>query len=268
MERISAFLFHRGGDEDPVGLFANVGTCFQGCVVVGMGFTFDDTDTKGVATSIAEMRRLIETEPWQSGGHLPYIGGEEVNTSPTHAYRRYVIDFFDRELKEAEKWPDLMKIVRERVKPERDVQKRKALRERWWQYADKRPGLYAAVADLDRVLVISRISNAFAFTFLPAGMVYNEQIIVYPFTQFAPYTVLQSRPHELWARFLCSTLGDGLRYTPSDCFETFPFPDSWESHPDLEAAGKTYYEFRAALMVRNDEGLTKTYNRFHDPDRA
>jgi hypothetical protein len=33
----------------------------------------------------------------------------------------------------------------------------------------------------------------------------------------------------------------------------------------LEAAGKAYYEFRAALMVRNDEGLTKTYNRFHDP---
>mgnify|MGYP001024943323 CR=1 FL=1 len=25
------------------------------------------------------------------------------------------------------------------------------------------------------------------------------------------------------------------------------------------------YEFRAALMVRNNEGLTKTYNRFHDP---
>src|SRR5262249_36580928 len=23
---------------------------------------------------------------------------------------------------------------------------------------------------------------------------------------------------------------------------------------------------RAALMVKNDEGLTKTYNRFHDPD--
>ena len=29
--------------------------------------------------------------------------------------------------------------------------------------------------------------------------------------------------------------------------------------------GEEYYEFRAALMVRNNEGLTKTYNRFHDP---
>jgi hypothetical protein len=34
----------------------------------------------------------------------------------------------------------------------------------------------------------------------------------------------------------------------------------------LEDAGKEYYEFRAALMVRNNEGLTKTYNRFHDPN--
>ena len=59
---------------------------------------------------------------------------------------------------------------------------------------------------------------------------------------------------------------DDAVYTPSDCFETFPFPDNWENHPALEAAGKAYYEHRAALMVRNDEGLTKIYNRFHNPD--
>ena len=59
---------------------------------------------------------------------------------------------------------------------------------------------------------------------------------------------------------------DDAVYTPSDCFETFPFPDGWETHPALEAAGKSYYDFRAALMIENDEGMTKTYNRFHDPD--
>ena len=58
---------------------------------------------------------------------------------------------------------------------------------------------------------------------------------------------------------------DDLRYTPSDCFETFPFPENWETRSDLEGAGKAYYEFRAALMIRDNEGLTKTYNRFHDP---
>lgn len=58
---------------------------------------------------------------------------------------------------------------------------------------------------------------------------------------------------------------DDLRYNPSDCFATFPFPASFESNAALEAAGQAYYEFRADLMVRNNEGLTKTYNRFHDP---
>ena len=59
---------------------------------------------------------------------------------------------------------------------------------------------------------------------------------------------------------------DDLRYTPSGCFETFPFPDGWETHPDFERPGRDYYRFRANLMVRHDEGLTKTYNRFHDPE--
>ena len=55
-------------------------------------------------------------------------------------------------------------------------------------------------------------------------------------------------------------------YATVDCFETFPFPENWASHPALDSAGKAYYEFRAALMIRNNEGLTKTYNRFHDPN--
>ena len=57
---------------------------------------------------------------------------------------------------------------------------------------------------------------------------------------------------------------DDLRYTPSDVFETFPFPRGWESSPALEAAGRAYYEHRAALMVANNQGLTATYNRFHN----
>ncbi|MBA3548969.1 MAG: hypothetical protein H0T76_21005 [Nannocystis sp.] len=59
---------------------------------------------------------------------------------------------------------------------------------------------------------------------------------------------------------------DDLRYTPSDCFETFPFPENWQQSEPLERIGERYYTFRAELMVRNNEGLTTTYNRFHDPD--
>jgi hypothetical protein len=72
----------------------------------------------------------------------------------------------------------------------------------------------------------------------------------------------------MWARFFGSSMKDDLRYTPSDCFETFPFPENFAIDAKLEAVGKEYYEFRAALMVKNNEGLTKTYNRFHDPNET
>jgi PAS domain-containing protein len=82
------------------------------------------------------------------------------------------------------------------------------------------------------------------------------------------FSLLQSRAHEVWALFFGSTLEDRPVYTPTDCFETFPFPSQFETNAALETAGREYYEFRAALMVKNNEGLTKTYNRFHDPNET
>ena len=263
---ISAFLFQDGGHDDPQRLSTNSRKSFVGSYLLGMGFTFDDTDTLGVATPIAEMHRLIKNDPRNAVVIFPYIGGEEVNTSPKHAFHRYVIDFFDRDLSEASKWGDLIRIVRELVKPERDRQKRTALRERWWQYAEKRPGLVGAIAGLDQVLVVSRVGQQAAFTFLSTGMVFAESLIVVPLSSYAAFCALQSRPHEIWARFFGSSMKDDLRYTPSDCFETFPFPVGWETDSTPETAGREYYEFRAALMIQNGEGLTKTYNRFHDAE--
>ena len=49
VDTITAFLFHCAHD-DPARLSANTGKSFVGSYVLGMGFTFDDTDTKGVAS--------------------------------------------------------------------------------------------------------------------------------------------------------------------------------------------------------------------------
>lgn len=163
----------------------------------------------------------------------------------------------------AEDWPNLVEIVRRRVKPHRDKQTRPALKVRWWQYAEKRPGLYAAISALPYVLVMSRISPHLGITRLPTGIVYSIECNVFAFSTFSPFTSLQSRSHELWARFFSSSMKDDLRYTPSDCFRTFPFPQDFEGDPALEQAGKSYHAFRAQLMIDRNEGLTKTYNRFH-----
>ncbi|MBW4599044.1 MAG: N-6 DNA methylase [Calothrix sp. FI2-JRJ7] len=264
VDLISAFLFKSGRNINPAVLLANADKSFIGSIVLGMGFTFDDSNPD--ATPIAEMHHLIEKNPKNSELIFPYIGGSEVNSSPTHTHKRYVINFGDMSENEARQFPDLMKIVEEKVKPERDKLKRDAYRTRWWQYAEKQAALAKTIAPLKRVLVISRISNSYAFTFLPKGIVYNEKIVVFAFQNNAAFCLLQSRIHEIWTRFFSSSLKDDLQYTPSDCFQTFPFPDNWENNPALEAIGKKYYEYRAALMVRNNQGLTDTYNRFHDPD--
>ena len=180
-----------------------------------------------------------------------------------------------------------------------DARRRK---EKWWLWGRYTPSLFAAIGALDRVLAISRVGQQAALTFLPPNMVFAESTIVFPLVSYAAFCTLQSRPHEIWARFLRIVIGGPAPLHPSDCFETFPFPDrmpkterrpasglperadgiglatsenrsaratgrpdAWTTNPYLEAAGQAYYEYRTALMVRNGEGLTKTYNRFHDP---
>jgi hypothetical protein len=273
VDTITAFLFHRGSHDDPAGLAANANKSFVGSYALGMGFTFDDTDTKGVATPLAEMKLFIEKHPRNQEVIFPYIGGEEVNTSPTHSHYRYAINFRDWSIELAASYVECWRIIETKVKPERqrtnamgEYVLRDPLPQRFWQYAEKRPGLYAAIAGLERVLVISRVGNAFAFCFKEGRCVFSERLVVFPVSTNSGFAALQSRTHETWARFFSATLKDDLMYAPSDCFETFPFPKNWENHPVLEIAGKAYYDFRAALMVRDNEGLTKTYNRFHDPN--
>ncbi|MFM6114124.1 MAG: Eco57I restriction-modification methylase domain-containing protein, partial [Sphaerospermopsis kisseleviana] len=268
VDLISAFLFHAGGNKDPKKLIANAGKSFIGSIVLGMGFTFDDDNPE--ATPIAEMQRLITENPKNAERIFPYIGGEEVNSSPTHVHWRYVINFGEMSEEEARQYPDLINIVEEKVKPERahlttnTIGRKRA--EFWWKYGSSAQELYNAISQLNRVLVISRHQPHWCTAFMEANIVFSEALVVFANDKNSFFCILQSRIHEIWTRFFGSSLEDRLRYTPSDCFETFPFPENWENNQTLEAAGKTYYEYRAELMVKNNQGLTETYNRFHDPD--
>ena len=60
---------------------------------------------------------------------------------------------------------------------------------------------------------------------------------------------------------------EDLRYSVSDCFETFPFPcrEPRASLPTLERNWETTVESRASYMVDAGEGLTEVYNLLKDP---
>jgi type I restriction-modification system DNA methylase subunit len=283
--KITAFLFANGGHEDPKQLVANAGKSFVGSYVLGMGFTFDDSgpaddDTPGILSPIATMQRLISENPKNAEVIFPYIGGEEVNSSPTHAHHRYVINFGERSEEECRReWPELMEIVERKVKPGRLAQNREIRARYWWRFGEICPALYEAISANLKVLVIARVSQTAAFCFLESDRVYSEMLIVFAYESESLLALLQSGAHDLWSRLFASSMKDDLRYTPSDCFETFPFPAALleanandpaheSTRQSLEAIGERYHQFRAELMINNNEGLTSTYNRFHDPSET
>jgi hypothetical protein len=284
--QITAFLFDKGGHEDPKQLAANAGKSFQGSIVLGMGFTFDDSgeaddDTPGIPSPIATMERLIAECPENTEVIFPYIGGKEVNDSPTHAHHRYVINFGDRSEEECRRqWPELMEIVERKVKPDRINVNDKGAKQKWWQFIRPRPELHAAIAGREQVLVVARTSRSLAFSTAFACSVFSENLVIFAMLSVANgFSQLQAQAHDIWVRQYSSSLKDDLGYRPTDCFDTYPFPaallDTNANDPAhatqrqcLEVIGERYHQFRSELMVANNEGLTSTYNRFHDPSES
>lgn len=297
---ITAYLFHRGGHDDPVRLRVNERKSFIGNVVLGMGFTFDD-DSRQVATPLAEMETLIQRNPRNAGRIFPFLGGEELNNSPTQSHHRYVISFEDWPLRREDiggawrdanervrkdwlrtgivppdydkpvaiDYPDLLAIVEGKVRPERATSKRDKYRTFWWQFAERAVDLHLRIKEesIKRLLAINcGASPHMAFAFLPADQVFSHTLALFLFESFVAFTILQSRVHEAWARLQGSSMKDDLRYTPSDCFQTFPFPLDFEANHILQRVGCAYYDFRARLMQRDNKGLTTLYNWFDDPE--
>ena len=265
MRRVSAYLVEGDYDLSPIQLRANSKKAFIGSIILGMGFTFDDENSsKGEASSLSDMKLLLESNPDLQKRINPYIGGEEINNDPQQSNRRFAFNLSDlTEAEAAIAWPQLLSVARQRVKPKRDTLKRAVYRENWWRFGEPQTALYAAMGNSRYVFAISRVTPHLAFARLPAGMIYADSTVVLVQATSNLFSVVQSRIHEAWARFFSSSMKDDLRYAPSDCFRTFPFPEGFERDATLEAAGDSYQDFRAQLMIDRSEGLTKTYNRFH-----
>jgi hypothetical protein len=113
---------------------------------------------------------------------------------------------------------------------------------------------------------LARVSRTVAFAFLPVGQVVSDKVVAFASASAGFFGVLQSEFHVAWAWQYSSTLKLDLSYTPSDCFDTFPFPhpDPRTPLPALDGIGERYHTRRAEIMRARRLGLTKTYNLFHD----
>ncbi|NDE18667.1 class I SAM-dependent DNA methyltransferase, partial [bacterium] len=270
--KITAFLFTKGGSEMPLPIPTPIQSVTKGVVPYGVGFVVDDgTDGCIPRSTVSE---VLSREPKSSPRVRPYMGGEDINNIPSLNPDKQIVYLDDLEAEDAARFPGLFRLIEQYVKPERDALTTQSgaatLKRYWWRYQYSAHELFDRIGQdrLDYVFAVARVSPHLAVGRLTTDIVFNEKLIVFPINDWRAFAVVQSMLHDGWVRLLTSTLEDRLNYSPSDCFETFPFPENFETDASLEAAGKEYYEFRAALMVKNDDGLTKTYNRFHDPGEA
>jgi hypothetical protein len=268
--RVTAFLFYAGGNHEPTPLLQCPAVSSKGVVPYGMGFVFEDG--RGECSPLSELEAIR-----RSRGTLPdvvhrFLGGDDLNNTPNQTPDRFIIDFGDADEQTARKWNDLFAIVEARVKPGRMALTTQAgaeqLKRYFWRFGYQAKELRSALLTLDSAFVMSQTSKWHAVALCPARWTFDQKVVVFAREDWPFFSVLQSRIHEVWALFFGSTLGDTPVYTPSDCFETFPFPRGFEANLELDSAGKRYYEYRAELMIGKREGLTRTYNRFHDPSES
>ncbi len=259
VEGISPFLTVPSSvEQKPYRLAANQNKSFQGSKPYGQGFVLQPHEAQALLNKDARNADVI----------FPYLIGEDLNSRFDQSPSRYVINFFDWLKEKAQSYEDCWQIIEQKVKPERQRKNpdgafvvRAPMPQQYWIYGEKRPALYSAIAGLKKVLVVTQVSKFHSFTFVPAGIVYDQRLIVLVVNGYGDFAHLQSTLHRIWILAYGSTLETRPVFTPSDCFDTFPFPGNAEK---LASIGKTYFEFRQKVMDFQKEGFTDTYNRFHN----
>lgn len=243
---------------DPSGILSNADRMSSGSYFLGDGFLLPGDQAKAWLASAASLADVV----------FPTINGDELNNSPAQQPERHAVFFHDWPLERAKKYGSAFERVVQLVKPERDASEERAVREKWWLW--KRPALeiYRRVRPLPRCFVTARTTKHFSFSAMPTSFVFTNALYVFTTDRWDLFTIVQSTLHEVWARKYSGALKQDLRYSPSKCFDTFPFPEGlWnKANPALAATGEAYHEHRRSLMLSLWLGLTDIYNLFHDRD--
>lgn len=230
----------------------NRGKAFQGPIPAGRGFVIDDAEARELlARPDADYSQVVRR----------YLIGEDIAEDPAQGPRRWIIDFETMPLEQARRWPAALEIARKRVRPERLKNRRKLYRERWWNFAEPRPGMRNALSGLSRYAAANAQGKRILFAWQTPGTCPSNLTNVFAVEDDYAMGVLSSGIHQEWARAQSSTLEDRFRYTPTSAFETFPWPQpSPEQREAIAEAARAMIGHRQEICLERQIGLTKLYN--------
>jgi len=251
-------------------LAANRGLCSPGVQLYGAGFII----------SADELPSL--SNPMNDGVLRPYLNGRDLMGNSRGAR---VIDFFGLSREQASTlYPELFQRVLDRVKPEREHNRRESIREVWWRFGWERPLWRNAVAGLKRFIATPETAKHRVFVFLDASILPDNMLTNIALDEGNDLAVLSSRIHVTWALAAGGRLGVGNdpRYNKTRCFEPFPFPESSEEQKirigglgeTLDAHRKRQQALHSKLTItdmynaleklRSGEALTEKEKTIHE----
>ena len=268
-----------GDDWAPKTLKVNESLSFNGAKPYGMGFVIDGCE----AENLLKNPKCLDVV-------FPYMNGKELNSSPSLEAPKWIISFWDWPQQKAASYIEAYKIIEERVRPERQTKNergefklRSPMPEKWWEYGEKRPAMYHAIgwgnyfekhpkgwkddgSLLERVIVKAVSGKHAAFALLSNKIIFDQAIIVFATGSASDLALLSSSIHWEWAVTQSTKLKNDPRYSPSDAFQTFPFPIEFGKEEDetLKSLGAELESLRRESMIRYSVGLTGLYNKIHD----
>ncbi|MBW7864855.1 MAG: class I SAM-dependent DNA methyltransferase [Candidatus Hydrogenedentes bacterium] len=176
---------------------------------------------------------------------VPYINGIDVTRRQRWVW---IVDFANRSQTEASLYEAPYKVVETKVRPERQKANQEKARIEWWLHWCQRPEMMSVLAGQARFITTPRVSKHRLFVWQTKPTYPDCQLIVFACSDDYFFGVLHSRFHEVWALAQGTQLREkesGFRYTPTTCFETFPFPcPNGDQEAAIGAAAKELNELR------------------------
>ena len=233
---------------------ANLNHSFIGCQPNGKGFYI----TKQQAEA------WIKADPKNSNVLKLSASATDLTDSPNGIPTRWVIDFSDMELEDVSDYKLPFEHVEKTVKPERQENREKVLREKWWRFKRTNAAMRSAIEPMSQYFIVPCHSTWFVFVPASRDWLPNNSAAVVASEDFYILGILTSRVHRDWIRAQSSTLKADTRYTPSSCFETFPFPQapSTQLVEQIRSAAEALHQYRSEQMEKRRWGITELYKKF------
>jgi len=246
-------------------LKSNHGLCNTGVIPHGKGMTISEK-IKGKLESNAPI--------------FPYLNGNDILRKSRELY---VIDCYGLKAPEIQQsYPKLYQWLLDEVKPYRDSNKDKDLKEKWWLHRRNNEGMRNSLKGLSRYIVTVYTAKHRIFSLLDKRVLPDQVLVVFGHSDALILGILSSTIHVKWSLFAGGTLEDRPRYNKTDCFETFPFPETTEEqkekirnlaeqldshrkrqqaqHPDLTMTGM----YNVLEKLRSGESLSPKEKIIHE----